>query len=282
MTTLTLPLRHYSGNNNPEEDKFHISNEIMMIGRNECKLRLRVKELGQPALKQFHGEYDMFDPDAHIIGEGATSTVWSARCRRSHEMVAVKIIANERLATHESEISTLHAIQDVSYVVRLLDHYKDDCHTILIMELCQGFDLQTWDCGCLQPLMPYCVYNTLQCLFEMHHKGIYHGDVRLENVIVNYCPDTGKISTKLVDFGSSHVLHEFAYMDLVGVARMVIEVLAGTRLDEQCEIQIRSEEISSLAEHPRGFVLLLLSANQINHMDILQSALLHPWCTALE
>ncbi len=101
-------------------------------------------ELGWPV--SFAQHYDL----GACIGTGAFGTVHLATARASNQQVAVKILAKSRakqarektLAKVNREATLLAGVQQCTGIARFLGKYEDQDFAYMVLELCQGGDLE--------------------------------------------------------------------------------------------------------------------------------------------
>lgn len=101
-------------------------------------------ELGWPI--SFAEHYDL----GGCIGTGAFGTVHLATARATNQHVAVKILAKSRakqarektLAKVQREAKLLSRVQECSGAARFLGKFEDQDFAYMVLELCQGGDLE--------------------------------------------------------------------------------------------------------------------------------------------
>jgi predicted Ser/Thr protein kinase len=226
------------------------------------------------ALSALYSSYDVLSDFSRFLGSGASGSVWTARSRIDWREVAVKTVSRPAYtATFPSEIEILRSVQSVAGVVKLLDSFVDDEYEILVMELCDGMDLQRWN-NCLTSIETRQVVRGLvSSLKEMHEAGVSHGDIRLENIMVSRS-DTGDIKATLVDFGSGALGTAEACVDLHGLGQVVLDLLTGNR---DCGSDASSLHVDNLSAF--NLVELLMGATAESRIAVLEEAGRHSWLT---
>lgn len=232
------------------------------------------------ALTSLHLNYDLIDDSSRLIGSGASGAVWSARNRTDSSEVAVKTIPRPAYSAGEvSESDVLRSVQSVRGVVRLIQSFTDPDIEIIVMELCEGKDLQCWNSNMSLTQTKQVVFDLLQCLCDVHLAGVSHRDVRLENVIVGPSGIEGKENVTLIDFGSGVRDTGEACVDLHGLATIMSELIAGVRCcssDDPFAGFVPSELVASDIV-ALDLVTLLMSATKESCEEVSTRALDHAW-----
>lgn len=233
----------------------------------------------QGALAQLHEHYDIMAANSRMLGSGASGCVWSGTKRVGGRHVAVKIVDRPAYATFlHTESTILEQVQGITGVVRLYESFSDNDHEILVLELCHGRDLQSWPTGnLLTSQIQHILRELLFCVNQLHDFGISHGDLRLENVMVDLtCTDIGAERcpcVRLIDFGSSVDTNAEAYVDYVSAGKLLFELMAGYRTSSG-EIVADSTHLDSCA---MDLVRLLISTTNANYSENRSHALTHAW-----
>ncbi|KAK9820733.1 hypothetical protein WJX74_007258 [Apatococcus lobatus] len=155
-------------------------------------------ELGWPIT--FAEHYDL----GGCIGTGAFGTVHLATARASKQHVAVKILAKSRakqarektLAKVQREAKLLSRVQECSGAARFLGKYEDQDFAYMVLELCQGGDLEQLletRTTLTEPEAALILYECLKVISTCHQIGVVHGDVKPANFLA-------------IDFGCSQVV----------------------------------------------------------------------------
>lgn len=153
--------------------------------------------------KEGINQYDFFQQ----IGSGGWGKVVSAFDTKEHRKVAVKIVPKEHLIECNAE----ETIINEALMMRKLNHpniasfieiIENESFYFLVMELCEGINMWQWIIS-----QEKVSDNVIDCIMKqitsailyLHSKNIAHGDIKLENFIID--PRDNKV--KLVDFGYS-------------------------------------------------------------------------------
>ena len=236
---------------------------------------------GVDALTSLHLNYDLIDENSRLIGSGASGSVWSARSRVDSSEVAVKTIPKPAYSADvTSETELLRSVQTVRGVVKLVQAFSDADNEIIVMELCEGKDLQCWNNKMTLAQTKHVVFDLLQCLCDVHNVGISHRDVRLENVIAAPSGVEGKMKVTLIDFGSAVGDTAEACIDLHGLATIVSELITGVRCcasEDLCLPGFVPSELVTTDELALDLVTLLMSATRDSREEVSCRALDHAW-----
>nr|XP_056718294.1 dual specificity tyrosine-phosphorylation-regulated kinase 4 [Euleptes europaea] len=156
-----------------------------------------------------------------VIGKGSFGHVVRCLDHKTGEKVAVKIIRNKKRFHNQAlvEVSILDTLrqkdEDNTYnVVHMKEYFYFRNHFCISFELLginlyelikknnfQGFTLS------LIRRFTQCI---LRCLQLLYTEKIIHCDLKPENILINQ-PQTGQISFKVIDFGSSCYEHQRVY-----------------------------------------------------------------------
>lgn len=120
------------------------------------------------------------------LGVGAFGDVWLAFDDETKAWVAVKWLLNDA----QDEIATHLALQQSTYIVRLLDHgtvvFDDWKASFLVLEYCQRDLRQLLARGPFTDpaLVKDVMRQLLRGVAEMHELGILHVDIKCSNILV--------------------------------------------------------------------------------------------------
>eukprot|EP00899_Mesostigma_viride_P024139 jgi/Mesvir1/490/Mv11361-RA.1 len=151
--------------------------------------------------------------DLKEIGCGRLSVVWSAKCKDTGLVFAIKkykrlLLNSMPPAVTEvlkknirREVKLLRSLRGVASICHLYGTFEDVDGVYLVQEYCQGGDLLAVlkESGKRVPeevLVPLVLAPLLQCLVRVHARGIMHRDVKPENIFVD-----GGGHPRLGDFG---------------------------------------------------------------------------------
>ena len=172
-----------------------------------------------------------------FIGWGAYGKVWSARCRKSGEMLAVKSIrklTSGCLKEHE----IMRSFCGHPNLAQLVEVFEDahECH--IVMELCKGKDLQQH--SRLPQSVEEITDGVKAALHHLHSRGVAHCDIRAENIV------TSATTVKLVDLGAAVNVTpvneaDFFEEDWKALRRLQKRLLAGfTKEDDAGDVSTAS------------------------------------------
>ena len=177
-----------------------------------------LKRLDMPfALKQ-KGD-DMFRPDRRrrevlrqegvtmfeTIAEGSFSKIRRAYFQREHKEVVVKVVAKRRAPEEyyskflPRELATLRLTQEHPLVVDLYAAFEGPAAYYLVMEYCERGDLLDYvnKMGYLNEVEARAFFRQMvDAVQYLHHMGIVHRDVKLENMLLN-----ADYEIRIADFG---------------------------------------------------------------------------------
>ena len=145
-----------------------------------------------------------------VVGSGGLGIVYRARDRVLGELVALKVLRPEVLASDDQAASRLaeelRVARRISHrnVVRMHDIGESDGVTFLTMEYVDGASLATIieTRGALEPAAVISIARQLmRALAVMHAEGIVHGDLKPANLLLG---PSGVL--KLSDFGIARVV----------------------------------------------------------------------------
>ncbi|KAL8194536.1 UNVERIFIED_CONTAM: Dual specificity tyrosine-phosphorylation-regulated kinase [Gekko kuhli] len=156
-----------------------------------------------------------------VIGKGSFGHVVKCLDHKTGEKVAVKIIRNKKRFHNQAlvEVSILDTLRqkdedNTHNVVHMKDYFYFRNHFCISFELLginlyelikknnfQGFTLS------LIRRFTQCI---LRCLQLLYVEKIIHCDLKPENILINQ-PQSGQISFKVIDFGSSCYEHQRVY-----------------------------------------------------------------------
>lgn len=157
------------------------------------------------------------------LGSGSYGTVYMAREISTGRAVAVKeVVRTEKgccvlsMCKLQQEIDVMYDLQEVPSVAGILGSYQVDDRMYIVMELCQGGDLENFlksNGPLLEWQMAMVLFEALKMLRECHARKIVHGDVKAANFVIScdvanhlfkrgdeFLPDGW---LKAIDFGTS-------------------------------------------------------------------------------
>lgn len=152
-----------------------------------------------------HGRYRLEAP----IGTGACGIIYRASHEHSRRRVAVKVLRPQYEADVQMTQRLLHEATMASavrneHVVEVIDSgYSASGKAFVAMELIQGqrlSDVMDQNGGLELPVVIEVAAQLAEALHATHLAGIYHGDVKPDNILLCRRP-TDATFVKLIDFG---------------------------------------------------------------------------------
>lgn len=163
-----------------------------------------------------HDEYEILD---EIVGEGGYCVVQKGIDKRTGELVAVKMLSKSETSAREfwSEVDVLRVAGQHPNILQLRGTYETDCCWFIVQELAQDgelFDHLIANGAYSEQQASNTIRQLCDALQYLHRKGIVHGDIKPENVLLH----KGRMC--LVDFGVSFRMGERFFYDshLMGTA----------------------------------------------------------------
>ncbi len=150
-----------------------------------------------------------------LLGQGAAKKSAVYECTRDGQRFALKTIGMEGVDQKRllSEIDTMTKLRHSENVIRLFDYFTVENQAHLIMEYCEGGNLDSYVRKreeAHKPMSPeeqtsvaYCV---LRGLNEIHTHNIIHRNVHPKNVLLTLNPSGGIKRAVMADFGLARVL----------------------------------------------------------------------------
>jgi len=144
-----------------------------------------------------------------VLGKGGNGQVYAGVRRKDERDVAIKVIRKSRNRKKNAErsileeFSMLQQVQDVPGVISLLDYCESDTSYYLVMERFNSKDMFDYISdhpgGVTEKVAKKMFKQIVETVLHCHKKGIFHGDIKDENVVINMKTK----ETKLIDFGSA-------------------------------------------------------------------------------
>jgi serine/threonine protein kinase len=161
-------------------------------------------------MQEFERRYEIVGQ----LGQGSTANVLLAKDRQSGEFVAVKELDHSLVSKEEIE-REIFIMEEVSsdHVVDLLDVFRSEASTFVVLELVQGGDLcdiitkngikDEPDHPKRETVLKY-ARQLISGLRHVHEKGLLHLDLKPENILVRFTDAGGSPpGVRISDFGSS-------------------------------------------------------------------------------
>jgi serine/threonine protein kinase len=143
-----------------------------------------------------------------LLSKGGHGAVWSARCRETGMLVAVKSVINHSYVNTSKEVELMAKCCGHQNFAGLLESFEDIGVHYIVMERCTGKDLQQHDIRFLEPYLSRIAGRIRIGLKYLHSLAAAHGDIRLENIMFDVTPscdtdsESDDFKVKIVDFGS--------------------------------------------------------------------------------
>lgn len=147
------------------------------------------------------GHYNIAEP----IGSGSYSVVHRAVDVLTGKNIAVKIISKSKIESEIDKIQFVREIQALTQLVhpnliKFIDFLEDDNFYYVFQELNDGASLLQFllasDSGLSENLARVIFKQLITVLIFLHQNGIFHRDIKLDNILIN----KQKVIT-LIDFG---------------------------------------------------------------------------------
>lgn len=195
----------------------------------ESKVNLNRKFSNEYKLADIHGQ-------ARVLGRGGYSCVHLGWHIPSAQHYAIKVVTKRYLLECDidnvrREVS-IHRGLNHANVVRFVEHFEDGDAMRLVVEHCEGGDLQRYmqRSGGSQTLSEKAAINVFRHIVKavayVHQQGIIHGDIKPENVLLTKDPFS---VVKLCDFGLSRNATDVRYFRHTGsVSKVPFENQVGT------------------------------------------------------
>ena len=137
----------------------------------------------------------------NFVGNGYTSNVY--KCYHRKQIYACKLITRKHKVMALNEIKVLKQIPDNEYICKYYDTLIKVDKIYILTEFCQGnelFYILKKNMGINRILK--IVYQISLGVKALHENNIFHLDLKLENIMINY-----KDEIKIIDFGLSKIMN---------------------------------------------------------------------------
>ncbi|HET9931651.1 MAG TPA: serine/threonine-protein kinase [Polyangiaceae bacterium] len=190
------------------------------------------------------------------LGEGHAAVVYEAEHLVVGKRVAIKLLRARVTETG----ARLRFVAETRAAARILHPNVVDIHDLgiapdgtpyVVMELLAGETVASLTArkGALPIAQAVEItFQILSGLSAAHRKGIIHGDLRPENVIVMQ-PRSDQVLVKLLDFGASRALPEAAPLSSAALLYQAPEQLEGN-VDERSDVYAAAAVLSRLVRGP--------------------------------
>lgn len=137
---------------------------------------------------------------SEVIARGSTASIWRARLSGDavcDEDVAIKFISAGRVRREliDNEVETLRLTCAHPNIVNLLQAVHIGQWSCLVMPLASGTELgpdleqSLSTCGKFTEAEARGIFRqTISAVAHCHSRGVYHGDLKMENVLLQQCP----------------------------------------------------------------------------------------------
>jgi len=168
-----------------------------------------------------------------IIGEGGFSQVIKVRRKNTNEYRAMKIIKKISVNPEFNEVNIFDEINilkklDHPNIIKIFEFFQDSINFYLITELCEYGDLFENLIDTNDDVNPLFTENIagkimkqlLSAIIYLHSQNIIHGDLKLENILINdkvmnsKKKQSNNIDIKLIDFGCSRIFKKSLNLDV--------------------------------------------------------------------
>lgn len=157
------------------------------------------------------------------LRSGGNADVWQALDRLSGTAVALKFSRSGSAAELSAEFENLRAVSHPA-IVTAHDLTISDGHAFLVLELIDGNELSQYMGADYRVWLPM-LRNIVDALAHAHSLGVVHGDIKLENILVD---DEGRV--RLVDFAGRPGHSSFD--DIRALAVIMSELATGLRVPD--------------------------------------------------
>jgi calcium-dependent protein kinase len=178
-----------------------IENDYMlMTEKEEVKNVSDVKiKLSSFVLKRNNNPSELYELIKEL-GSGSYGKVFKVKHKISQEERAMKIIKKENIATGISSFDIQREIDilkrlDHPNIMKIFEFFEDDENFYLVTEFCNQGDLVE-KLTKMNPnmmnelLVKFLMYQTLSAVAYLHSKKVVHGDLKLENILLNSSDDS--------------------------------------------------------------------------------------------
>jgi calcium-dependent protein kinase len=152
----------------------------------------------------FGNPFDIYEK-LEELGEGAYGTVIKVCLKDNPETVrAMKIISKDNIVEGQSQklIDEIQILKKLEHpnIMKIYEYYDDSKNIYIVSELCDQGDL----CGKMRKLgsmsevvVKFLMDQILNAISYLHENRVFHGDIKLENVMLYKAKKEGRRFTKL-------------------------------------------------------------------------------------
>ncbi len=178
------------------------------------------------------------------LGKGSYGSVYLCTHKRTKDEFACKVISMNRISSHylrklHAEIAIMKEV-DHPNIVKLREVFFGSRTVYLVMDLCKGGELfeeltDRHKKGFDEPHAAKILQDMLSAVSYLHHHGIVHRDLKLENFLFE--TKSVDANLKLIDFGLSKHFHEHERMhQVVGSAYYTAPEVLQSHYDHRCDV----------------------------------------------
>ena len=162
--------------------------KLSKLFRLNSKSKCSRNNSGNKSLKTFNRSFDKEYQIVSMVGKGGFGTVHKAIRKTDGEVVAVKIVAKDKVLSVEEnnlplEIALLRQVSDVPGVVKLLDYFETPTSYYIVMEMfkcCDLFDFIS-NCGTLSEEVAREIFRQIvETLTLCQENQVLHGDIKVK------------------------------------------------------------------------------------------------------
>lgn len=174
-----------------------------------------------------------------MVGRGAYSSVRVGTHIKSGDRFAIKLISKRYLYSEEEREAIrrevrIHCSPGLAHqnIVFLYDYFEDDTFFYLVMDHCEGGDLQTYmrkhkRTGVTEWQAQMLFMQLMKALAFLHDQNIIHGDIKPQNVLLSKKPFS---IVKICDFGNARYAKDVRYFSKTGsVSKVPYTSIMGTQ-----------------------------------------------------
>lgn len=174
-----------------------------------------------------------------MVGRGAYSSVRVGTHIESGDRFAIKCISKRYLYSEEEREAIrrevrIHCSPGLAHhnIVFLYDYFEDDTFFYLVMDHCEGGDLETYmrkhkRSGVTEWQAQMLFSQLMKALAFLHDQNIIHGDIKPQNVLLSKKPFS---IVKICDFGNARYAKDVRYFSKTGsVSKVPYTSIMGTQ-----------------------------------------------------
>jgi serine/threonine protein kinase len=148
-----------------------------------------------------------------VLGKGVTSTVYKVMDNNSYNYYTCKSLRADKNNAAMREVKILNKLPAKDYFSQITEIIEDDNNINIIMDYVPGQDLFEWFENILKtdrslitsPISQEIFINMVKITKNLHHFGLVHLDLKLENFIISNKEESPALT--LIDYASCHPYH---------------------------------------------------------------------------